>query len=294
MKKEKIGKYNKVEVPTSLGKLEPDLVNKLSSYSTLIEEDRLKLVAELIEKELEEKVLTNEFIYPEEIYYFNFTDLLENKEAIASKEKPKTDLDNVFIVKKIPNNLDVFDKDKRTFCYNGIAEKHLGIYSYNKIDLMEDKVNETNFSRYFILFEYDSKTEELVLKLTNIDSLILLFDINDFEKILSDLASINRQYKEAEINVKKLPDNAPFEDLFSLSGINLGLYLFSLEVIQSLSEAKLFSLSISKVKPEAYEQIKGKCNSEDLIIFTDVNIESFYKEDNKAIASKEEGDSNNA
>lgn len=258
-----------------LGKVTPSLNDKLNNYCDLIGVPKIQLLEELINKELEKSILTNEYIDIEGVYYFNFPELLKNKEVKAVKDKPKTDLNKLAIVKMIPNNLDVFDKDKRTFCYNGIAEKHLGVYTYNRIVINKLKVNETQFFQYYILFEYDSKTEELVLKLTNHENIFLLFDISDAKEIISDLADINKEYKEAEDNVKNLPDNATIKDLFTTSeteGLNLGLYLFSIDVIQSYAEAKGFSWSVLKWNPELYERLKGTDNSEDLALIKNVEI----------------------
>ena len=276
-----------------LGKVEPELNERIANYSKLIGISKTDLIEELFNKEVEDKVLTNDFINIPEIYYFNMMDLQKNKEVKASKVKPTTNLNDVFIVKKVPNNLDEFNKENRTFCYNGIAEKHLGIYSYNRIVLNVIKANQTNFFQYFILFEYDSKTEELVLKLTNVEDLHLLFNVRRTEEVISDLASINKEYVEAEKRVKQLPNEATVKEGLGTEGINLGLWLTSILVIESLEEAKGFSWSFLKNDPEAYEVLKGKYNSEDLILFSDFKV--VHTEDNKEhIAIKKiEGGSNN-
>lgn len=50
-KKEKIGKYNKVYVPSSLGStFKPELINKLSSYCSLIGVDRTTYISEVLNK----------------------------------------------------------------------------------------------------------------------------------------------------------------------------------------------------------------------------------------------------
>ena len=278
-----------------LGKVEPELNERIVNYSKLIGISKTDLIEELFNKEIEDKVLTNDFINISEIYYFNMIDLQKNKEVKTSKVKPTTNLNDVFIVKKVPNNLDVFNKAKRTFCYNGVAEKHLGIYSYNRMIINPVKANETNFFQYYILFEYDSKTEELILKLTNPDELYLLFDVNDIEDVISDLTSINKEYITAKTKIEKLPDEATIEGLFTFSeteGINIGLWLTSILVIQSLEETKSFSWSIAKNNPEAYEELKGKYNSNDLVLIRD--FKTVEKDNTKYVAIKSnEGASKN-
>lgn len=107
------------------------------------------------------------------------------------------------------------------------------------------------FQSYYILFEYDSKTEELILKLTNPDEIPLLFNVNNVEKMISDLL---------ESDVKKLPD----EPLF--------VYLVSILVIQPLADAKNFSHHLLKESPEIYEKLKGRFSSEDLVLFPEFKV----------------------
>lgn len=274
-----------------LGKVEPEFNEKLLNYANLIGLSKTDLIEELVNKEIEDKVLTNDFIDIDEIFYFNFLDLQKNQITKASKVKPITNLKEIFIVKKIPNNLDEFNKDLRTFCYNGTAEKHLGVYSYNRMVINPIKANQSNFFQYYILFEYDSKTEELILKLTNPEEIHLLFDVNKAEEIISDLASINDVYIEAEKKVKKLPDEATIEDLFTFSeteGINIGLWLTSILVLESLSEAKSFSYGFLKSNPEEYEKLKGKYNSEDLVIFREFKKVEHDNKEHIAIPVKSE------
>lgn len=71
-------------------------------------------------------------------YFILILDLLKNKIVKTSKLKPTTNLK------------DVFNKDLRTFCYNGIAEKHLGIYFYNRVAFNSDEVNFFSIILYFI------------------------------------------------------------------------------------------------------------------------------------------------
>ena len=67
-----VKEYKKVTEPSSIGSsYNPELVNKLNNYSNLIGIDRTKLVSSLITKELEGKVLNNDFIDLDELYYFN-------------------------------------------------------------------------------------------------------------------------------------------------------------------------------------------------------------------------------
>ena len=259
-----------------LGKVEPELNKRITEYSKLIGISKTDLLEELFNKEVEDKVLDNSFIYPEEIYYFNFVDLLRFNTDKASTNRPKGNLTTVAIVKKIPNNLDSWNKELRTYCYNDNAKEHLGIYPYNRIEINPIKAVDTQLFQHYILFDYNEATKELTLTKVKVEDISLLTDVPEAMKVISGLAEINNIYIDFfENNVNKLPEEATIYDLFNLEDENtnfLSLDIDSILVIQSLAEAKGFSKAILEVNPEAYEEIKGKYNSKDLILFRDVKI----------------------
>ena len=254
-----------------LGKVEPKLNEDLVEYANLIGISKINLLEELITKELEGKVLTNDFIELEEVYYFNFIELRKNKTVKATKKQIKTDLSSVFIVKKIPNNLDVFDKDKRTFCYDGIAEEHLGVYSYNRFVLNEVEAKDSQLFQDYLLFEYNSKTEELTIKLTSTEDIFLMLDVTTAEDVVKDLVEFNEVFSEAIERVKKAPEGATYKDVvtFDNTYINLGTYLTSILVIEPLSHAKSLSYAFYTGMLEAYEDIT-KDSTSDLVLINDV------------------------
>lgn len=213
LKEEKIGKYKKVYKDSGVGRFKPDLVNKLSYYSTLIDKDRLKIVTELIEKELEGKVVTNDFIVPDKPFYFNFEELLENNTVIATTEKPSSDLYKQLIVKKIPNNLDTFKEGNNTYCYDNNSKLHRGIihFSYKTTvkyekekgyDSERDEVKTITITKnivkaVFLIFNYDVHNEEKpVLKISLIDynELPVLFDNYKTSDLYNELKSF---YKDS-------------------------------------------------------------------------------------------------
>lgn len=257
---------------TPLGRVESKFNEDLIKYANLVGLSKIGLIEELFNKEIEGKLLTNDFINIDSIYYFDFNKLVKEKEVKATKETPKTNLNNIFIVKKVPNNLDSFEDSERTYCYNKTPEKHLGIYSYNRIVLNELKINETRLFQYFIIFEYNSKTEELTLKLASVEDITLLVDVKDVKKIISNLADINKEYLQFMEDVKKAPNNLSLASNHTTEYFNTWLYLTSTLVIESLSSVKGFSWALLKNNPEAYESFKGKYNSEDLVIIRELNI----------------------
>lgn len=262
-----------------LGAVEPELNERITNYSNLIGMAKTDLIEELFNKEVEGKVLDNSFICPEEIYYFNFIELLRNNTVKASTKRPKGNLTAVVIVKKIPNNLDSFNKEYRTYCYNN-PEEHLGVYTYNNIDV-NPKAVDTQLFQHYILFDYNEATKELILNLVKFEDISLLTDVPEIEQVISDLANINILYHDFfENNVKKLPEEATINELYELEDNTtnfLSLWIDSILVIESLVGAKGFSRAILEDNPEVYEKIKGKYNSNDLILFRDIKTDGSSK-----------------
>ena len=217
----------------------------------------------------------------DEIYYFNFKKLLENHKVKASKNKLSEDLKETYIVKKIPNNLDKFDKTNNTFCYNGIPEKHLGIYSYNQF-ISKSTFKDTKLMQQYILFYYNEKTEELTLKLIKIDDIKLIVDLNEVTPILNDINEYNDIFVEDLKRIKKMSEeHKPIYEynkpLFEFD--NPLLYLASTTVIESYVNAKQMAKVIRRTDLELYNELKGKYNSEDLVIFRDGKLVKYEKND---------------
>lgn len=259
-----------------IGRVEPEFNEKLVNYANLVGLSKIELIEELFNKEVEDKVLTSDFINIGSVYYFDFIELQKNKKVKATKEPDSTALSSTVIVKKIPNNLDVFDKTERTFCFNGVAEEHKGIYSYNKIVLNHAKFNESSLFQYYLLFEYNSATEELTVSLTNPENIALMLDISKTKEILSSLADFNLEFTKAIERVKKAPEGATITDIITNNDnyINLGLYITSILVIEPLSHAKSWSYAFLTGNKEQYESII-KDSGSDLILVR----EAIEKED---------------
>ena len=256
-----------------LGKVEAELNEKILQYSNLIGLSKVDLIEELFYKEIEGKILTNTSFILEEVFYIDFKELLDKGEVKATKKRPNKNLNNISIIKRIVNNLDVFDKEKRTFCYNGVAEEHLGVYSYNKFILNAVKPKQVNLFQYYLLFEYNSGTEELIIRVTNPEDIIYYFDVAKVDGIISELNKFNKHFTKAVDEVNKLPEDVTLEDV--LSTINLGLYLTSTLVIEPLAHAKSFSYGMFNSDSEKYERLKGKYSSSDLdlIIINEAEVQ---------------------
>jgi len=255
-----------------LGAVEPEFNEKLVEYANLIGKSKTDLIEELFYKEVEDKVLNNNFIPIEEPYYINFLELQEKGTVKATKKPITSDINTTFIVKRIVNNLDGAEKELRTYCYNKNPEEHLGIYSYNKLSLNEVHVKDSQVFQYYLLFKYNSRTEELIIELTSIENLLLLVDVKNAEKVISELTEFNNHFIEAIDRVKEAPEGATFKDVITTdnSYMNLGTYLTSFLVIESLNHAKALSYGFLKSNAEEYNKITKDSKTSDLILLKDI------------------------
>lgn len=189
-KKEKIGKYNKVYSSGSLGStFRPELINSLSSYCSLIGIDRTKYISEVLSKELEGLILTKEFIEIPKPFYFNWQELEEKGIVKATTEEPIQDLDKCYLVKKVPNNFDSFNKEFRTYCFKDNIQLHRGIYFYPKPVFFRSSYNFKELLVYPLYFNYnveDNSLEISLIKINNLDYYINFEELAE-EDIFSDL-----------------------------------------------------------------------------------------------------------
>lgn len=266
---EKIGTYKKATEPTSFGRFEAELVNKVSLYCTISGINRIDFITNLIERELEGKLLTNDFIELEKPLYFyrngtlvNLLDLRKFKEEILyiiSPDKPDK-LKKYFytyVIKKVPNNLDVFNKEYGKYCYNNKPYLHKGIYLYKDIIIKDNKLI---YYPSFLLFEYNEYTVKLTVK-----------EIS-FKEIPFHISN-NEEYKEIY---------KTFEDeFFSTTDSNntsdnliLNEYIPSREVIDNLAvkecSEKFDIIKIDKINSVDVNSIahKNKCiTAEDIEVY---------------------------
>ena len=171
---EKIGKYKRVEAGSkkSFGNFEANLVNKVSSYCTLIDMDRTKYISSLIEKDLENKVIHNDFMELEEYFYFNWQELLNKKTVKATNIEPLHDLEEYYIVKKISNNLDKFSAEYKSFCYGNNPYIHRGFYFLPKVKKAD---NGLILETYILVFDYDVRNDFLEISLIDNKQDLLIY-----------------------------------------------------------------------------------------------------------------------
>lgn len=199
-----VKEYKKVTEPSSIGSsYEPELVNRLNDYSKLIGVDRTKLVSSLIAEALEGRVLTNDFIALDRPYYFDFKKLIHEGTAEATTEKPVIEPERIFILKKVPNNLDVKNKKYGTYSYSEDRPSyHKGIYFYSLIQLNSFKdidnieelvegsiyvLDNVNFIDFYFLFEYEQESNKIIIHSIEEENLTYEVDPLVYPEVIEDI-----------------------------------------------------------------------------------------------------------
>jgi hypothetical protein len=155
-------------------KFKPSLMAKVEDYIDVVNANKESSERKLskasffnnvVADYFEGKVLTNDFIELDRPFYFNYKELKEKGVIEASSEVPIHDLDTSFIVKAVPNNLDVWNAEEETYS-SGSSNVHKGLYVFYLVILNEedffkvDGIIERNF-----LFKYDSSANSLEVSL---------------------------------------------------------------------------------------------------------------------------------
>lgn len=200
-KKEKIGKYKKVYVPSSLGSsYNPELVNKLSSYCSLIGIDRTKFISEVLSERLEGLIVTNDFITLEKPFYINWQELEEKRIVKATVEKPIQDLEETVVVKKVPNNLDLFNEDFSSYCYEDNSKLHRGLFIYPKPVFIESTLTLKEVLVFILYFNYNIEANELDVSLVDFNKLNLYINLEKQAEVYETIFNDFSNYVENIVN----------------------------------------------------------------------------------------------
>lgn len=186
-------KQNKTETHTENIQIPitPDLKRKIKSYCKLSKTSQNKFIESLINNFFENKILSNDFIKLDKPFYFNLNELINNKCVLCSTETPPNEFENYYIIDKIPNNLDKYDKEYKTFCYSDVLS-HKGII-INCFD-----INGT-FQYYYLIFELKGFPREYKLKISLIKPNELIYNNFNLNKDIELL----QQLKEQECDIKE-------------------------------------------------------------------------------------------
>lgn len=260
----------KEEKTKQLGKVTPSLNDKLNDYCKLIGVKKIDLLEDLINKELEGKVLTKGFIVPEKPYYFNLNLLLKKGTVEASTDKPSTDFNEYFTVKKIANNLDSKNKEFKTYCYNDNEDLHKGLYIYYIL-------YGTGAKPMALVFDYNSSEEDLTISKISLNDLKLLIeteeDIVTVEEIIDNVNYNVERYNSLLASGKFIDttdgsDDSLFYNNFILESCNV------IEDFKGRRQIELLCKGINKFSKIDEEIIK---NSESTNLKSITTTEDVYK-----------------
>ena len=243
-------------------RINKELHKKLNSYLKLINKERegnkIKqpdVVNKLLDDFFEGKVLTNTFIELDQPFYFNMNTLTKQKYVEATEIQPIKDLSNVAILHKIPVNLDEFNKEHGTYCFNGNPELHRGIYTLHTCIIDETIISRVENT--FLVFQYDIKKNSL--EISSVDAKDLDLYIDDPEV----LNSLFDEIKEFESKVN-LDDVANVDAIFE-----------SMEVMEMFSFRKRLLKSVIKTEIESYleENPDSSLNMDNLNL---IDLEKYF------------------
>ena len=213
------------EKTVQLGKVTPTLNEALVDYAKLIGTTKIELLEGLIAEELKGKVLTKGFIVPEKPFYFNMNDLFTYGTVKASINKPSTDFNKYYTVKKIANNLDSKNSDFRTYCYNDNKALHKGIFIYYFFSKEAKPVP--------LVFDYNIESNELIISLIKLSDIVLLIETEE------DVATVEAIIKSVKDNVENyvMSSEDPEEEI-----VNINFIGSIVDVIEDFSGRKKIDL----------------------------------------------------
>lgn len=203
-----VKKYKRVNKSSSIGSTyEPDLVNKLNDYSKLMGVDRTKIVSSLIAEALAGRILTNDFIALDRPYYFDFEKLIHERKAEATTEKPVVEPERLYILKKVPNNLDRPNKKYGTYSFKeNNPTFHKGLYYYSivrtgkgisELEEVEEGAVYTLDNAYVIdfyfLFEYEPKSNNIIIHSIEEENLGYEIDPLDYPEVYNYIEETNKK-----------------------------------------------------------------------------------------------------
>lgn len=146
-------------------KIDNQLNDKLNNYCAVTGSTKTDIVNNLLRGFFNNKIVSNDYITLDKPFYFNMNDLKENKEIKATQKQPLTDKENIYIINKIPNNLDSFNKEFKSYCFDDIKCNHRGIFIKPNI-MFDNKGNYNGQINYLITaYDYDVINNSLTIGL---------------------------------------------------------------------------------------------------------------------------------
>ena len=142
-----------------IGKIEEELIEKTKVYKKLTGTSTVELVETLLTDFFKDKVLDNDFIDLPKPYYFNMMELKEEGIVKATTIKPIKDLEKTFVLFNVPNNLDSFNAEANSYCYEDNIHLHRGYYVASEFSEFNVKLE--------LVFSYNTSSEELEIAISN-------------------------------------------------------------------------------------------------------------------------------
>lgn len=160
---DRIKKHKPVSLGTFKNEEGIELIKQFDNYIKLCNRNknsnkfssRLGFIRNAIKKELKGKILDNEFIVLPKPYYFNINELKEEGIVKATSVKPIKELEKSFILFNVPNNLDLWNEEFNSYCFEDNFNLHRGYH------VKHDEIEED------LVFSYDSETEEVEIAISN-------------------------------------------------------------------------------------------------------------------------------
>lgn len=254
-------KKNNIQFNIRVNKELKEQFNEIVKLSNIKNVD---LINEILQEYYNKRVLTNDFLYFDKPFYFNIMDLFENKQAKAINTPPETNQFNYYIVNGMPINLNAWNKNYNSYCFNNDITHHKGII------LNQFTIDGIIFI-CFLAFEYINGN--LNIKLYTLKELYLMINPSNKEII----NQLEQKYNE-KINFYNKLDMQFITDVIepgtknpieNISNMNYNLFKpFYIDV--------LINNLINELKANNQETI----NIEGFLI--DLNtIERIFKENNK-------------
>ena len=254
------------EKKIQLGELEASLVNKLDAYSDLTKtnpnvtsETRIGIVRRLIKEFLEGKVLTKDFIEldKENYYYFNKKELIENGTVKAVPEDNFSDFENYYTVKKIPNNLDSFNAEAKSYSYGNDSNRHKGLFIYYVI-------NANGINPVPLVF--DLKGNELTISLIKLSEIELLIkseaDVETVKEIVDSTKETVDKYNKliANSNEADLVEDAEASDFTNEFLTNLTSVIEDYKGRKAIDLLVKYNVDVLGASEETSSEIKDSIN----------------------------------
>ena len=249
-------------------RFKPSLKEKIKEYSSISKKTEAKIINEALTDYFKEKILTNEYIELDKPYYINSLDLFKDGKALATVEKPDSNFNYQMVINKIVNNLDSWNKEYNTYCYENSIYSHKGIllnvFYFIDVGKIEPVYLLFNYTTNKLDFNADLlKSEELTISYVKHDELPIVLDTVKHKELLAEL-------KEQEKEIRKdISEGLEY-------GIIQGKYN-KLDIIRFLKQEK----GLVNISSVAEDSIKGFIeNPEDFI-----SNDGFSKAINSAIAN---------